>query len=442
VISASIAALLFCTAVTLNAQDNQWYQQITRARDAIASGRYDEGAELATDALKLIGRSDNTDLRRPQTMNLLAAAKHYQGRFLEAEVLFTEEIAIWRARSEPRERTSLAVALRNLGETQIELEDYGAAERSLTEALALRGNSPDALPDIEGILSLLAFVNQAKGLAEEAEASARRAVSLAREHAGLSPEQVAIAYNAQGRILLANHHYDEAATSFREALNWATRAHGLDHPFTARAMIHLSEAYLGQRRTDLAQPLLMNALRITDQTFGPGSGPSAEALAELGHLFVLDGKFGLALQTLDRALPIQEAEFGKSSTRLLSALQWCAAACVFTGKYQEALSFVSRCVEIARPMPTLRGTFAKALADKAFVEARMGGIAEAERDYRNAIATMETVFGPNDGRLVPTLKDYAGFLRKARQPGLKDLNSRIKILEATTPRSSPNPRRP
>src|SRR5215471_12917218 len=113
VISASVAAVILCTAAALNAQDNQWYQQITRARDAIASGRYDEGAELATDALRLIGRSDEKDSRRPQTMNLLAAAKHLQGRFVEAVVLFKDAIAIWRAGSEPAERTSLAVALRN-----------------------------------------------------------------------------------------------------------------------------------------------------------------------------------------------------------------------------------------------------------------------------------------------------------------------------------------
>jgi hypothetical protein len=55
------------------------------------------------------------------------------------------------------------------------------------------------------------------------------------------------------------------------------------------------------------------------------------------------------------------------------------------------------------------------LADRAFVEARIGQVAEAEQDYRKAITTMEIVVGPNDGRLVPTLKDYARFLRKASQ---------------------------
>jgi hypothetical protein len=133
---------------------------------------------------------------------------------------------------------------------------------------------------------------------------------------------------------------------------------------------------------------------------------------------------------LDRALPIQEGEFGKSSTRLLPTLNSCASVCFFTGQYQEALNFVSRCVEIARPIPRLRNAFAKALADRAFLEARIGRIAEAEQDYQNAITMMEAVFGPSDGRLLPTLNEYASFLRKTRQPGLKDLNSRIKVVKA------------
>ena len=92
VLSASLVALLLSTAGILNAQDRHWDEQMTRARDAIEAGRYAEGAELATDAMNLIGQSDAKDPRRPQTMNVLAAAKHSQGRFLEAEVLFKDAI--------------------------------------------------------------------------------------------------------------------------------------------------------------------------------------------------------------------------------------------------------------------------------------------------------------------------------------------------------------
>jgi tetratricopeptide (TPR) repeat protein len=442
VLSASFVAVLLGTAGTLNAQDRYWDEQITRAQEAIAAGRYDEGAGLATDALKLIGGRDAKDPRRAEAINLLGVAAHLQGRLRESEVLFEDAIAIWRARAEPAERISLSISLFNLGETQIENEEYSAAERSLTESLAVRGDSSDSPPELEGILSLLAFVYQAKGLAKEAEATAKRAVSLAKEHVGLSPELAAITYNAQGRVLWANNHCDEAVNSLREALTWATRSHGTDHPFTARAMIHLAAAYLCQSRTDLAQPLLTKALRITDQTLGPSSVRSAEALGELGRLFLRDGKFSLAQQMLDRALAIEEAEFGESGTRLLPTLKACASVCVFTGKYQEALKFASRCVEIARPIPTLRSSFAKALADRAFVEAKMGRIAEAEQDYQNAITTIEAVFGPNDGRLVPMLKDYAGFLRSAHQPGLKNLNSRIKMLQAAMQLRPRDPGRP
>jgi tetratricopeptide (TPR) repeat protein len=430
VLSASLLAVLLGTAGTLIGQDRQWDEQITRAQEAIEAGRYDEGAGLATDALKLIGGRDAKDPRRAQTINLLGVAAHLQGRLHESEVFFEDAIAIWRARAEPAERVSLSITLFNIGETQIEVEEYSAAERSLTEALALRGDGSDSRPELEGILSLLAFVYQAKGLANEAEATAKRAVSLAREHVGLSPELVAIAYNSQGRVLWANNQCDEAVNSLREALTWATRAHGTEHPFTARAMLLLAGAYLCQSRTDLAQPLLTKALSITDRTLGPSSVGSAEALGELGRHFLRDGKFSLAQQMLDQALKIEEAEFGESSTRLLQTLKSCASVCVFAGKYQEALKFASRCVEIARPIPSLRSTFAKGLADRAFVEARMDRMPEAEQDYRNAIATMEAVFGPNDSRLLPTLKDYARVLGKARGPGLKDLKSRIKVLQS------------
>src|SRR5262249_10198068 len=152
---------------------------------------------------------------------------------------------------------------------QIEVQKYDAAERSLTEIEAIRGNEPTAdLPSPEDVLSLFAFVYQAKGLATEAEASAKRAVGLTLAHPGVSSQQVAIVYNSQGRILLVNGRYNEAVLSFREALDWAVRAHGIDHPFVARAMFHLAEVYLAQFRTDLAQPLLSKGLQILDRAFG------------------------------------------------------------------------------------------------------------------------------------------------------------------------------
>jgi tetratricopeptide (TPR) repeat protein len=144
VLSASLVAVLLGTVGPINAQDRLWDEQITRAQEAIAAGRYDEAGRLATDALKLIGGRDGKDPRRAQTINLVGVAAHLQGWLHDSEGFFQDAIAIWRAGAEPAERISLSIALFNLGETQIELQDYGGAERSLTEALALRGESSDS----------------------------------------------------------------------------------------------------------------------------------------------------------------------------------------------------------------------------------------------------------------------------------------------------------
>jgi tetratricopeptide (TPR) repeat protein len=403
---------------------------MTRADEAIRAGLYGEAATAALEALNLVERSSDEDGRRLRAINLLAVAKHLQGRFSEAEGLLQGAISAWRAQSDQRGRAALATGLYNLAQTQIELRQYDAAERSLAEVMAIRGDKELAdLPDLEDVLSLFAFIYQAKGQAAEAEACANRAVSLARAHVGISPKQVAIVYNSQGRILLSNGRYDEAAISFKASLDWAVRAQGMDHPFTALAMFHLAEVYLEQSRTDLAEPLLTKGLRTVDGLFGPGSVASAEALENLGYLYTLDGKFALARQTLDRALAIEEAAFGESSPRLMRTLNRCASVCVFTNRNQEALNLLSRSLEIARGVPWLRGGFAMALRGRAFVEAKMGLIVEAEQDYKNAIATMEAVFGAEDSRLLPTLREYSSLLRKTHRPGLRDLNYRIKALQ-------------
>jgi len=429
--SLALAVLFLASAATSNAQNDDWHEKIARAKEAISAARYDEASIVAAEALDAVGRNNTKDTRLPDTINLLAIAKHLQGRFFAAEGLFQDAIATLKTGSDSRSRGGLASILYNLAQTQIELQEYGAAERSLKEIEAIRGDGPvPGLPEIEDVLSLFSFVYQAKGLVTEAEASAKKAVSLAVKHGGISPEQIAIVYNAQGRILLTNRRYDEAALSFREALAWAVRARGDNHPFAARAMFHLAEVHLAEARTDLALPLLTKGLRVVDRAVGPDSLASAEGMADLGHLYTLDRKFALARHALDRALIIEEAAFGRSNPRLVPILNRCAAVRALTNKDEEALAFLSRSLEIARGIPWLQRTFATMLRDRAFLETRMGRVEEAEQDYQRAITTIEAVFGATDDRVLATLKDYASLLRKTRQPGLKDVTHRIKVLQA------------
>ena len=68
-------------AATINAQNDEWRQRIERAKEAVADGRYDEAATSAAEAMNLVDRASTKDARLPITINLLAVAKHLQGRF-------------------------------------------------------------------------------------------------------------------------------------------------------------------------------------------------------------------------------------------------------------------------------------------------------------------------------------------------------------------------
>ena len=101
---------------------------------------------------------------------------------------------------------------------------------------------------------------------------------------------------------------------------------------------------------------------------------------------------------------------------------------------------MSRSLDIARGIPWLQRTFTTMLRDRAFLETLMGRLEEADQDYQRAITTMEAVFGATDERVLATLKDFASLLRKTRHSGLKDVNQKIKVLQAanrTAPRTDP-----
>src|SRR5262249_15444523 len=138
--SSALAVLFLAGAPTINAQNDDWHQKIARANEAISAARYDEAAIVAAEALDMGGRNNTKDARLPDTINVLAIATHLQGRFLEAEELFQDAIATLRTASDSRSRGALASVLFNLAQTQIELQEYGPAERSLREIEAIRSD--------------------------------------------------------------------------------------------------------------------------------------------------------------------------------------------------------------------------------------------------------------------------------------------------------------
>lgn len=130
---AAIAILVACSAAAMNAQNDDWRQRVERAKESVAAGHYDEAATIATEAMNLVDRASTKDARLPITINVLAVAKHLQGRYFEAEGLFQDAIAAWRTQADPSARAAMASSLYNLAQTQIDLQQYDAAERSLTQ---------------------------------------------------------------------------------------------------------------------------------------------------------------------------------------------------------------------------------------------------------------------------------------------------------------------
>src|SRR5215469_18002147 len=76
--SLALAVLFLASAATSNAQNDDWHEKIARAKEAISAARYDEASIVAAEALDAVGRDNAKDARLPDTINVLAIAKHLQ----------------------------------------------------------------------------------------------------------------------------------------------------------------------------------------------------------------------------------------------------------------------------------------------------------------------------------------------------------------------------
>ncbi len=134
-----------------------------------------------------------------------------------------------------------------LAAMQLESKEYAQAESSLRKSLA-RGRSADALND-------LAWVLQARGSLDEAEALAREVVGMAGKNANFQ--------DTLGVILMAKGDLKGADDAFRKALELA--------PDAAVVQLHLVELYVkkgdSKKAADLAEQLMgrMSSLSPEDQ---------------------------------------------------------------------------------------------------------------------------------------------------------------------------------
>ncbi|OLF04532.1 hypothetical protein BLA60_40285 [Actinophytocola xinjiangensis] len=338
------------------------------------------GHDLDTHALAALAGTDPRGVRRPLEVlvrgNLLERADG--GRFRSHDLL-------------------RAYALELAAATETDAQRDAARDRLFTYYLHAAARAMDVLVPLEASARPALPADPGVALPDFADAAGARAwldrerpnlVAATRHATGAAPTLMA---GVTWRYLLLGGHFDDAETLQTLALA-AARRHGDDQAQgnALRVLGLVFGRYQGQ--TDRALRYTEQALAVYTRT-GHVYGQAA-SMSNLGDLMLRQGRLraGLAavLRSIDLFVACGRPELQDSS------LGAAANAYRWLGEYDRALEFSQRALELSARHDNVTDS-GYTLRDRALVHLRLGDLASADTDLRQALAIA-------DEQGIPTLR--------------------------------------
>ncbi len=397
------------------------------------TGRLVEAENAARHAVELWAASgEEADLSRARALNILVEIDVELGRHDEA--LAASDLALGLTQGREADPSGTAVeALDARGMLLFSLQHFrDAAEiqrRALTSWLVLRAEDSSkviiARQNLAGTLIELFRLDEARALLDQAAGSAER--SLAADSAVL-----ASVLSSRGTLLSRLGDFEGSGDGFARALAiWQARAPG--SALEARELSNLAAAKIGLGGIGEAEDLLRRSVAIW-LTVAPDHPDLGFAYGNLIEVLQRQGRVPEALHLARRVAADAEARGGLSAANALYTVALLLRA---TGKPAEAEAELRRTLAIRRTElgdkhPEVAGTLGElclvlwdernardalncaaeslalhreilppghreigvALNNLAFFEGNAGRLAEAERDYREALDIAGDTYGP------------------------------------------------
>jgi tetratricopeptide (TPR) repeat protein len=281
-------------------------------------------------------------------LNDLAGVVEVQGRFADAERLYTQALAIDRATIGER-HPEYAKHLSNLAGVVRAQGRYAEAEGLHTQAIAIeRATIGDAHSAYATHLNNLALAVKAQGRYAEAERLFMQALAIDRATIGEGHPDNATCLNNLAGVVQAQGRYGEAEGLYREALAIDRATIGEAHPGYATHLNNLAVVVRAQGRHAEAEGLYRQALAIDRATIGEGHPGFAINLNNLAGVVEAQGRFAEAEGLYLQALAIDRATIGAGHPGFATDLNNLAGVVRAQGRYSEAEGFYAEALRIAR----------------------------------------------------------------------------------------------
>ncbi len=245
-----------------------------------------------------------------------------------------------------------AAVMASIGEVNLGLGRYDAAEPLLERALELRRreSGPESLAVADSLEQLAALRDERTDL-EGAESLLRQVLAIRRRRQG---DDVAVArtLNRLGDVLVRKSDSPEAATEiealYREALAIARRAEGPGGHTVAETLFALADLQRAQGNYAAAESLLRQGLAIEYKVLGEGDPRFWRDRTRLALALFEGGKFKEAEAVHRRCLEVQQRLLGREHPDVASSLIGVASSVHMQGRYAEAEALEREVLALAR----------------------------------------------------------------------------------------------
>ncbi len=347
----------------------------------MAAGNYKRAEENLGEAMVIIkadkGERDVEYIRVLRSMSKLYSV---MALYDESESILEKSVYL-----QSRSYESTASVGSNALDAQSKLDflrgNYGRAEATLDQTVAMREKSSTENQDLIDPLLLLSEIYLATGDFAAAEAKARRAGAIARTVFGDSSLRSLNCKLVIGKVTAAMGDFERAEEVLGVVNAQLRRKLGPDHIEVAEAETELALIqYQGGFKAEKVAPLLTDALRITEKNLGSDHPQFAGCLKNMAALYTDEGKLDLAAEYLEKAHAIYTAKLGAKNPGSAEVLLLGGDVWRYKGNVNKAESFYKKSRDMYKGL----------LGDKhpKYVQA-IGRVARAEYMKGNVKASLE-----------------------------------------------------
>ncbi|RYP46560.1 hypothetical protein DL768_007242 [Monosporascus sp. mg162] len=322
------------------------------------------------------------------SMACLAMTYHAQGRYNEAEKVYTEVLQLRRKVLE-KEHPDTIESMAHLAATYHQQGRYGEAEEIRVETLQLRREVLGKKhPDTIWSMAELAATYHTQGRYGKAEEIKVETLQLRREVLGKKhPDtlwnmaSLAATYHAQGR-------YNEAEKIYTEVLQLRRKVLGEKHPDTLWNMAELAETYHAQGRYNEAEEIKVETLQLRREVLGKKHPDTIESMASFAATYHAQGRYNEAEKIYTEVLQLRRKVLGEKHPDTLWNMASLATTYQAQERYNEAEKIYTEVLQLRREvLGEKHPDTIKSMADIAETYRAQNRLEEAE-DINLAIANL------------------------------------------------------